>query len=267
MKKPLKIVLISLGALVVLVVVAGVVALLALDSIVKAGTEKGGSYALKVPVKLDSAHISLLGGTANLKGFSVDNPAGYDQKSKALRFGEIFASVEPGSVTKDTIVIREVTIRGPEVYIEGNFKDGSNIQKLLKNLDETIGAGGPSAKKEGPGKKLRIGRILIEDAKVSLGATFLGGQAGSVTLPKIEIKDIGSGPDGSATPAEVAKKVLGAILTEAAKATGQVGDAMRQLGDQAGGALKGVGSGLKETGKGVLDGVKGIFKKDNTGKK
>ncbi|HOX05595.1 MAG TPA: AsmA family protein [Planctomycetota bacterium] len=268
MKKAPKVILISLAVVVVLVLVVVGIVILSLNSIVKTGAEKGGTYALKVPVRLDSANISLFGGSAELKGFSVDNPPGYDQNKKAIRFGEVRASVRPGSLSEEVIEIPEVVIRQPEISVEGDLKDGSNIQKLLKNLEETVGSGGagkppadkpaPGGKDEGPGKKLRIGRILIEDAKVSLGATFLGGEAGSATLPKIELKDIGTGP-GGATPAEVASKVLNAILLESSKASGKVGDAMKKFNDQAG-VLKGLGNDVKETGKGLLDGVKGIFK-------
>ncbi len=304
MKKTLKIVLISLGILVALLVIVGGVALLSLDSMLETGVRKGGSYALKTPVELESAKLSVVHGTVSLKGFSVANPQGFDP-GKALSFSEVSAGVEPGSIFEEVIVVPEVVIRRPEVSIVGSLKDGSNIQKLLKNLDETVGSSGgakepgtparPDAPAqapadEGPGRGLKIGRILIEDAKVSLGADILGGEPASVTLPKLEIKDIGTGPDGSASPAEVAQKVLSAILAESAKSSGKLGDVMRQINRQAGvvkqiggelqemgkglgkeigddlknagGSVKDAGKNLKDTGKGLMNDVKGIFNTD-----
>ena len=268
MKKPVKIALIGLAVLVVLAVAALGVVLLSLDAIAKKGVESGGSYALKVPVRLDSVRISILGGSAELKGFSVANPPPF-KTPYAVKFGAIHARVDPGSLRKDVVVVPEVTIRQPEISIEGDLKEGSNLQRLIKNLDETIAAAGPPGEKPPgklapaepkAGKKFRIDRLVIEKAKVSLGATFLGGKATSVALERIELKDLGNDGNGISM-AQVIRKVLSAILVEASsQATGSASSALKELTSRSG--LTGtVGEGIKQTGKGLIEGVKGIFKK------
>jgi len=268
MKKAPKIILIAVGVLVVLLVVAVGIALASLDAIVKAGVEQGGSRALKVQVKLDSARISILGGSADLQGFSVANPPPFKTPC-AVNFGAIHARVALGSLRKDVVVVPEVTIRQPEISIEGDLQEGSNLQRLIKNLDETIaGAGPPGEKPPGKlapaepkaGKKFRIDRLVIEKAKVSLGATFLGGKATSVALERIELKDLGNDGNGISM-AQVIRKVLSAILVEASsQATGSASSALKELTSRSG--LTGtVGEGIKQTGKGLIEGVKGIFKK------
>jgi hypothetical protein len=68
MGKPVKTALGAVLVLIVGLVAADGVAVLFLDAGVKSAVETGGSYALKVPMKLDSASVSLVGGKASLKG-------------------------------------------------------------------------------------------------------------------------------------------------------------------------------------------------------
>ena len=63
-----KIIVRSVLGLVVVLVVVLVAAVLFIGSIVKAGVEKVGPRVAKVPVKLDSAGISIFSGSGNKKG-------------------------------------------------------------------------------------------------------------------------------------------------------------------------------------------------------
>jgi hypothetical protein len=140
MKRALKIVLVLVAVLVVLLVVIGIVVVASLDKLVKAGVEKGGSYALQVPVKLDAASISVFKGRASLTGFSVANPPGYGA-GPALAFGEVTAEIKPMSVNKDPVDIPEIVVRKPAVAIEGTLTGDTNVGQLKKNLEATLGGG------------------------------------------------------------------------------------------------------------------------------
>jgi uncharacterized protein involved in outer membrane biogenesis len=256
-KKPLRIALVALAAAAALAAAVLATALLGLDAIVRRGVEKGGTYALKVPVTLSSASVSLRRGTARLNGLEVGNPEGF-KSPRAMVFGEISATLNASSLNKDVIEIPEVVIRGAEINIEGDLKQGSNLARLTRNLDETIGSpGGKAGEPKEAGKRLRIGLLRIENAKVSVGATFLGGEAASIDLDRIELRDIGDKGTG-ATAAEVTREVLRAIMVAAGRQTGRagrfVGDLTKQLQlDKATGELQ-------KAGQGLIEGLKGIFK-------
>jgi uncharacterized protein involved in outer membrane biogenesis len=257
MKKPFKIGLIALGAVAALIVVVLALALLGLDTIVKKAVEKGGTYALKVPVTLSSARVSLRKGTVRLNGLEVGNPAGYTEP-RAMAFAEISATVETSSLKKDVIVIPEVVILGAEINIEGDLKRGSNLGRLIKNLDETIGSsGGKAGEPKEAGQRLRIGLLRIENAKVSVGATFLGGQAATINLDRIELHDIGDKSTG-ATSAEVTREVLRAILMAAGRQAGNAGKFVGDLVNQL--QLNKATDELQRAGQGIIEGIKSIFK-------
>jgi hypothetical protein len=228
MKK--KLLLIAL-VLAVLVVVGAVALILSLDSGIEQAVERGGSYALKVPVELEDVSVSLLGGKASLRGLTVANPRGFET-DRAIRLGEAAVEIKLGSVTGEVIEIPEIRVIAPELTVEGSLK-GSNISRLLKNLDETMqqlpsgqepaGEKPPEQAPEGPEQKYRIGRVLVTDATLRLSATFMKGRAGSATIRKIEIVP-GNEP---MTMAQLMKKVLGDIMKAGARNPGQVG---RMLG-------------------------------------
>src|SRR5215204_4866846 len=113
MKKLVKILI----ALVVLLVLVGVVAILFIGTIVKAGVEKVGPMVTKVPVKLDAATLSVFNGDGELKGFVVGNPEGYTSK-EAIKAGTMKIGIEPGSILKEKKHIRIIKVEGPEITYE-----------------------------------------------------------------------------------------------------------------------------------------------------
>jgi len=275
MKKLLAIV----GALVLVLVIAVVALIFSLDSGIEKAVEEGGSYALKVPVELDGVSVSLTGGKASLKGLTVANPKGFET-DRAIYLGEAALEIKLASVTGDVIEIPEIRVIKPELTVEGSMK-GSNISKLMENLDETLKefssgekpAGKPAEEKPaGAELKYRIGRVLIEDATLKLSATFMKGRAGSATIPKIEIKP----GDKPMTMAQLMKTVIGNIMKEGAKNPGQVGKLLggvvvssglgtaENLGEVIGtGAKKAteVGKKATETGRKIKKGLTDFFKK------
>ena len=94
-----------------------VVLLSNLDSIIKTAVEEGGSEATQANVTSSEVDILANEGKAALRRFSVSNPAGFETPS-AFKLGEVAVTLDIGSVTEDTVHIKEILISGPEVTYE-----------------------------------------------------------------------------------------------------------------------------------------------------
>jgi len=215
MKKGL---LIGGGAVIVVVVIAVVFLWSSLDSIVKAAIETYGSEATQTKVTVNDVSISPTSGSGALKGLVVGNPQGF-KTPQAFRLGEISLKIDTGSITGDTVLIKEIVIAAPEITYE-LAGTNDNIRTIRDNADryaKSMGGGGaggtaakPAEKKDEPGKKLIIENLYVRSGKVNVAATMLGGKSVGTGLPDIHLKDIGKSK-GGATPAEVIDQVLGAI--------------------------------------------------------
>ena len=182
-----------------------------IDSIVKKAVESVGSSATGTDVTLSEVNISLTSGQAAMNGLKVGNPKGFATDS-AIRLGGIKVVLDTGTVTSDTIVVKEVVIDGPQVTYELGT-GGSNIGAIQANVDKF--SGGPSEPKaadEGGGKKFIIEKLSIREGRVDVAATMLGNRKVGATLPPVEMKDIGKS-EGGATSGEVAEKILAAITS------------------------------------------------------
>jgi len=218
-----------------------------LDSLVASAIRKYGPEITGVSVKLSGVSIKPADGTAALRGLVVGNPKGY-QTDHALSLGEISMTLDIGSLTRDVILIKQISIIKPEVTYE-YASGGSNLDAIQRHVDnyvaeKTGGKGGP--KDKGPGKKLIIDHVYIKDAKASVSAEILKGKAISVPLPDLHLRDIGRKSNG-ATAGETAKQVLGAITQSVTQATDSL---------NLGGAVESV----KKSAEAVGDKIKELFK-------
>ena len=249
---------ILIGAGVLIVVIVGVVFVFVsnIDSIVKAAVEKYGSEATKAQVTLREVEISTTSGKGALRGLKVGNPSGFHTDS-AIQLGEVSVTIDIGSLTSDTVIVKEVVIGGLQVTYEVGA-DGSNIDAIQKNVESYAGmsSGGSSSggAKEGGGEgtKLIIENLYVRGGKVNVSATFLKGKKLGSPLPDIHLKDIGK-DKGGASPAEVAKKIIDAISKGS-------GDAVSSLN------LDELMDSATATAKGALDAVKGAAGGTGAGK-
>ena len=193
-----------------------------LNSIVKAAVEKYGSDVTQVVVRLNEVDIELTSGKGALRGLTVGNPSGF-KSARAMSLGEISLQLDVGSVTQDTVVIKEISITGPEVMYEFGLK-GSNIDALRRNVnayaaqrkDKRKGEAAPE-EPDKQGRKLVVERLYIRDGKVNVSATELQGKSANASLPDIQLTDIGK-KTGGATAGELAEQILAAIGRSAAGA-------------------------------------------------
>lgn len=233
--------IITISMVVVLTGVLIFFLIFSMDSLVTMAVEKYGSQALDADVTLKKTQISLKSGKGTLTGLKVGNPKGFETES-AFELGEISLTIDAPTITKGTVVIKEILIAAPQITYEIG-PDGSNLDALQRNATSKSGgtseASGDSAPEAGgtkkSGKKLIIESLIIRDGKVNVSAAGLQGKKMTADLPMVRMADIGKS-GGGATPEEVVKKLI---------------DALNQA---AGGAVKNLGIGK------VVDEVEGVVK-------
>ncbi len=255
------------AALVLVIVVSVVYIFTSLEPLIQEAVEKYGSEVTKAEVKLAKVELDATSGKGSLGGLTVGNPAGFSTPS-AFELGMVSVSVDTGTITCDTIVIKEVVIDKPSVTYELGG-DGSNIAAIQKNIDDYMkahglaGDGKPAAEKpeeEGGGPKLIIENLYVRGGTVGVSATILQGKSMSADLPDIHLEDIGKEDDG-ASPAEVAEQVLTSISEGATKAVGDlgIGETLDSLKNVLGGATEGVGKTVTEGAESVGKKLKGLL--------
>jgi uncharacterized protein involved in outer membrane biogenesis len=217
MKKLIRIAVVLL----VLVVVLAVVGLFYLGNIVKSGVERVGPAVTKVPVKLDSAKVSVFGGMGVLKGFVIGNPEGY-KSPEAISVGTVSVSLVPRSVLSDKVVIRSIKVEAPVITFEKNSLTGSNLEKILNNLGgekkPTDPSPEPAKPSEGSSKKLQVDEFIITGAKVNAIVPIVGTY--TVALPELKLANLGQGPEGI-TGAELGQRVMTLLLEATTKAVAE----------------------------------------------
>jgi uncharacterized protein involved in outer membrane biogenesis len=229
-----------------LVIIAAAVLLLAagltllwsnIDWIVKNAIEQYGSQATGTSVRVDRVALHPAQGKGVIEGLTVANPPGYSAPH-ILSLGGISVRIAPRTIASNHVVIEDIRIATPLVVYEMNDARVANIDVLKKNLgaeppERTRGRSTKGAKDEG--KRLRIRRLVIENAKVDVRIAALGDKSRIVALSRLEMTDIG-GTNG-APPDQVAKQIVTALLAEVSKEVGKAG-ATRLLEDALERALK-----------------------------
>jgi uncharacterized protein involved in outer membrane biogenesis len=238
---------IGLGTLIIIVVIGVFVFLSSnLGSLIVDAVESFGPKVTQSRVSLDSAEVAISGEGA-LNGLTVGNPAGYKSEN-AFQMGAIKIALDPESLTGDVIHIKSINIEAPSLSYEPGGAAGSNLQQLVRNVQQFAGGGkGAGDKAEGgQEKKLIIDLLTIRDGNVSV-ITPLSDQPISTALPNIEMAGIGRQSGGS--PVSDVVKVVMQRVTSAASSVGDVSldELKSKLQSQVGDKLKGV----QEQGKSI----------------
>ena len=220
----MKILLYIVGALVALGIVAVLIVAFMLGSIVKKSVNHVGPQITQTSVVLEDAKISPFSGKGTLQGLTVGNPAGWTTP-RAFYLDEISIDMEPGSLTKDHIVINSIVINEPEITFETKITT-SNLQDLLKNIQKSSESGGTTPQPSGgetkpaePGKEVKIAvkSFRLEKAKVIVAG---GGTSVPVEIPAIVLENLGT-REGGLTPDQLAMVVLKEISTQVAQYAGK----------------------------------------------
>ncbi len=224
----------GIGLLVLIVIVAIAVGMY-IGPIIKIGMEEIGPKIIQVPIKVDAVGVSLLTGSANLRGLIVGNPKGY-RTSQAISVGTVAVSVDPFSVLSNKILVHSVHVESPQITYEGGLK-GNNLSKIMENVNAMTKNGGPANEtRNKPAPKIEVDDFLITKAKVHVSLTGLFGKEMTLTLPDIHLTNLGKSTNGL-TPAELTHAILDAVISDTTEAVTR--------------AIADLGSGVENLGKGA----------------
>ena len=243
-----------------------------MDSLVTMAVEKYGSAALNADVTLEKTEISLKSGKGTLTGLKVGNPKGFETDS-AFELGEVSLTIDASTITKSTVIIKEIVIAAPQITYELGPK-GSNLDALQRNAVDYAGGGSagagdddaPANEPRKSGKKLIIESLVIRDGKINVSAAGLQGKKMSVDLPAVRMANIGKS-EGGATPGEVIKKLMDALNQAAGGAVKNLG--LGKVAEEVEGVVKGAKEALESAdpeqiekkAEEIGDAVKGLFGK------
>lgn len=263
MKKRIKR-LFALGFVLILLVIGGVVfAVMNINSLAKAGIEKGGTYALGTNTTLQSANVGILGGTFSMNGLNVANPPGYKAPS-FLSLGSGGVAVSFNTLSKPVVELPRLSLDNLNVALEksGGKANFNVILDHIKKVADQAGGGGPST--DGGEKKFVVNELSLTNIKISVDLIGGPGDLTKVNIPIDEIKlnnvgKTGTGVAGTGvTMSQLASIIVEAVLAAAADKGGGILPA-DILGDLQGG-LAGLGS-LDNLGMSVAAKAQGTIEK------
>ncbi len=249
-----KILLWSLGIVLVLGLAGLVLIATSLGSIVKAGVNSFGPKLTLTDVNLAGASISPFTGSGTLTGLTVANPPGW-KNPQAFSLGKIHLSVAPFSLTGDHIIINELLIDAPEFDYESRLTD-SNIAQILANIQKfggtSAGAGTPTATNGKP-VKFEVKKFRLTNAKVSVG--LAGVVIPPLPMPDIAMDDLGT-KEGGISP----DQLVGAVMKNVSAGVIIVGkDAVMNAGTAVIGGVKDATKGATDAAKNAVGGIKDLF--------
>ena len=182
-----------------------------LDALIEAAIEKYGSEATHTSVLVDNVKTDLGNGAAAISGLTIGNPAGYELPN-AFSLGEIRVGIDLQSLQEEPYIINEITVLAPQVFVEINEDNKTNLNELKNNLAAGTKDSAQAKKSQdaaaGSAKEPRliIRRITFADGAIQARAAALEDKEYKLTLPKFDMRNLG-GSKG-ATPTEIANEIL-----------------------------------------------------------
>lgn len=226
------------------------------DGIVTGVNEYGPRFT-QTAVTLDSADISVLGGSGTLSGFFIGNPKGFTG-DKAFYLGEVSVDLDVKSLMSDQILIHKIHIKSPEINFEQTLS-GNNLKTIQKNIQKVSQAtqaaqADPAetteTESEG-GKKVIIEQFIVEGGVVDV--TLLG-QSLSVPIPRMELNNIGK-EEGGITTVEAATLFTTELINNVIAAVGDASGDFNKVGGDIGKQVDEV----KDKAEEVIGGLKKLF--------
>jgi uncharacterized protein involved in outer membrane biogenesis len=177
-----------------------------LDSLVKRVVEDVGSDTVGTKVSLSSATVSLGDASAVLRGLKIANPDGFESRN-AFELGAIKVSMDPASLSTDTLVLSAIIIDQAKLTFE---QQGSknNLQTLMDNLESESGESAGEDEEEE--NRLVISEFRLIQAGMTLSHDRLEENI-SFTLPDIVLHDIGRIGAG-VTAEQAARQIITPII-------------------------------------------------------
>lgn len=189
------------------------------DALLKEAIESFGPEITGVAVSVKRVKLEPLEGKGMIGGLRLGNPKGFEAPS-ALTVGEIRLAMDPVSIARDVVVIREVVLQSPEITYERGG-GGSNLEVIQKHVEDYVARLSGPKKEEGPKKKFIIENLYVRSGKVHFGTSI------SLPLPDIHLRDIGKKSNG-ATAGEVVKQTWDALARSSMNLASRAGAAIKR---------------------------------------
>ncbi|PKL49192.1 MAG: hypothetical protein CVV39_03255 [Planctomycetes bacterium HGW-Planctomycetes-1] len=249
-----------LFAVIIIVFLAVVIGLVSIDSILKSAIQTAIKKQLNVDASAAKVNLNIISGTVRISDLKIGNPPGY-QFERILETKSIMVKTSIGSLLSDPIEIEQIKIDGIAVTLEQKGLS-SNLNDILKSMPE-------KPKTEKDGKSVHISSVDINDISVTAKLLPIPGKSDAVTLKIASLHLSNIGGEKSSLSDNVKKiftEIANAIATEGknilpsdmvgpiqenvAKSLESVGEAGKQLTEE---AEKGV--------KDATKALKGLFEK------
>lgn len=243
----MRILFISLGVLMLVVIGAVLVIGANLDNTIRSAVEKHGPEYTGTDVTLDAVNLSIFDGAGELRGLRVGQPPGYDGDT-AMRVAQVRIVLDTSTLLEDTIVIRELVIDGAELNAVVRGLRDNNLQTILDHIESVTGTAEP-APDEGPARELIIDRLAFTNARAT---AIVGGMAPvQVSVPDVLLQNVGR-DSGGATVGAVLQQVLRPVVAAVVRSAGEgrIGELLRSTGGN-------IGERLRESAGGLMDRLRG----------
>lgn len=219
----MKKIILSTILLIILAIAGGVYYVLTnLDSLVEQAIETYGSQATQTAVRVDGVSISLGEGSAAITGLTVGNPAGYVLPN-AFSLGQVRAGIDLESLQEEPYVINEIAVLSPQVFVEINKDNKTNLNELKNNLLPGKAAAEPSApakaETSSPGPRLILRKVQFEGGKILARVAALDNKEYELDLPALNMSNLGGSKGATAT--ELAREIVSRLTDSATQVVKQ----------------------------------------------
>ena len=196
----------------------------------------------------DLLTVKALEGTVDISNLRIGNPPNFSNEH-LVKIEQFHLTLEPDSMTTDTLLIKEILIQKPRVAYERKIMT-DNIKMFEETIQGAVHRRGETMDKvpeeeaieTEEGQKLIIEHLLVQDGIVKAKISAL--PTAPIPLPAIEMTDIGK-EAGGASLGDASSKIFDsfydAIIGVVANTTGLAGDALKGAGALTADTLSGLG--------------------------
>jgi len=208
------------------------------DALIKRAIEHYGPQLTGTAVKVRQVKLEPMDGRGAIIGLEIGNPQGFSA-ARALSLGELRLAVDPSTITKDVVHVKELSLEAPAITYERGA-GGDNLSAIQKHIKSQLpksqgGSGAATSSKDAPQRKFIVDHVQVRNAKVSYGGTL------TVDLGDVQLRDLGK-KKGGATAAELTDELWSELsrlaIARAPAAIEQLRDKAKDTTDKLRGLLK-----------------------------
>lgn len=192
-----------LGLLIIAIILL-IILYFSADGIIKNALEANASKALKTPVTVEQVHVNIFKEEITLSNFKIANLAGY-KETPLFQAADMTVKINLFSLFSELVVIRDININNPQIYVELHDSKRNNFTDLIKNIrpqdSQVINPQSTpankdeinSAKPQQNQKGWLIQNFIMKMVKVNVKTA--GIVEASAEIPELKLQNIGTNHD------------------------------------------------------------------------